>query len=141
MSTYDAYCDFFSDFRERNLSTDNRDDFSSAIRLIISDTDGRETRSRSAIRAWMMSTSSSRKSKMHSQYSSKAGWCSPGFGMLSAYPRWLRGVSSLERCRARLTNRTQPAPRKFSNSSAKRLWFEIATVTNYLTADCFSHAH
>ena len=30
------------------------------------------------MRAWMTSTSSSSSSKMHSQYSSNAGWCSPG---------------------------------------------------------------
>ena len=44
------------------------------MRRIISDTAGRETSSRSAIRAWMTSTSSSRSSKMASQYSSNAGW-------------------------------------------------------------------
>ena len=44
-----------------------------SIRLIISDTAGRETPSRSAIRAWMTLTSSSRSSKTASQYSSKAG--------------------------------------------------------------------
>ena len=50
------------------------------MRRIISDTAGRETSSRSAMRAWMTSTSSSRSSKIASQYSSKAGchslgWC------------------------------------------------------------------
>ena len=48
-----------------------RSDFS--MRRIISDTAGRETSSRSAMRAWMTSTSSSRSSKMASQYSSNAG--------------------------------------------------------------------
>ena len=33
------------------------------------------------MRAWITSTSSSASSKMHSQYSSKAGWCSPAAGM------------------------------------------------------------
>ena len=35
------------------------------------------------MRAWMTSTSSSSSSKMHSQYSSNAGWCSPAVGMRS----------------------------------------------------------
>ena len=43
------------------------------MRLIISDTAGRETPRRSAMRAWMTSTSSSRSSKIASQYSSNAG--------------------------------------------------------------------
>ena len=47
-----------------------------SIRLIISDTAGRETSRRSATRAWMTSTSSSRSSKIVSQYSSNAGWYS-----------------------------------------------------------------
>ncbi len=42
-------------------------------RRIISLTAGRLTLSRSAMRAWMTSTSSSASSKMHSQYSSNAG--------------------------------------------------------------------
>ncbi len=46
------------------------------MRWIISDTAGRDTSSRSAMRAWMTSTSSSRNSKIVSQYSSKAGWYS-----------------------------------------------------------------
>ena len=44
-----------------------------ASRFIISLTAGRLTWSRSAIRAWITSRSSSRSSKMHSQYSSNAG--------------------------------------------------------------------
>src|SRR5690349_15919034 len=58
---------------------------SPSSRLIISLTAGRLTMSRSAIRAWMTSTSSSFSSKMHSQYSSKAGWCSPEAGMPKPY--------------------------------------------------------
>ena len=50
---------------------------SASRRFIISLTAGRLICSRSAIRAWMISTSSSPSSKMHSQYSSNAGWCSP----------------------------------------------------------------
>ena len=49
---------------------------SRSIRFIISDTAGRDTSSRSAIRAWMTSTASSRSSKIVSQYSSNAGWYS-----------------------------------------------------------------
>ena len=44
-----------------------------SMRRIISETAGRETSRRSAMRAWMTSTSSSRSSKIVSQYSSKAG--------------------------------------------------------------------
>ena len=44
------------------------------MRRIISDTAGRDTSRRSAMRAWMTSTSSSVSSKIVSQYSSKAGW-------------------------------------------------------------------
>ena len=47
---------------------------SDSIRRIISDTAGRETSSRSAMRAWITPMSSSRSSQMASQYSSKAGW-------------------------------------------------------------------
>src|SRR5215211_2531479 len=54
---------------------------------IISLTAGRLTCNLSAMRAWMTSTSSSSSSKMHSQYSSKAGWCSPGAGIRRSYPR------------------------------------------------------
>ena len=54
---------------------------SASRRRIISLTAGRLTCKRSAIRAWMTATSSSSSSKMHSQYSSKAGWCSPLAGM------------------------------------------------------------
>ena len=44
------------------------------MRLIISETAGRDTFSRSATRAWMTSTSSSLSSQIASQYSSNAGW-------------------------------------------------------------------
>ena len=55
-------------------------------RRIISLTAGRLTCRRSAMRAWMTSTSSSCSSKMHSQYSSNAGWCSPGVGIVGSLP-------------------------------------------------------
>ena len=45
-----------------------------SMRRIISDTAGRDTSRRSAIRAWITSMSSSRSSQIASQYSSKAGW-------------------------------------------------------------------
>ena len=47
---------------------------SPCMRLIISDTAGRETPRRSATRAWMTATSSSLSSQIASQYSSNAGW-------------------------------------------------------------------
>ena len=49
---------------------------SDSMRWIISDTAGRDTSRRSAMRAWITSMSSSRSSQMASQYSSKAGWYS-----------------------------------------------------------------
>ena len=62
------------------------------MRLIISDTAGRDTARRSAMRAWMTSTSSSRSSKIVSQYSSKAGchsgdWYSATAASLLTRPR------------------------------------------------------
>jgi hypothetical protein len=44
-----------------------------SMRRIISDTAGRDTSRRSAMRAWITSTESSRSSKMVSQYCSMAG--------------------------------------------------------------------
>jgi hypothetical protein len=46
------------------------------MRRIISDTAGRDTCIRSAMRAWITSTSSSWSSQIVSQYSSNAGWYS-----------------------------------------------------------------
>ena len=65
------------------------------MRWIISDTAGRETSSRSAIRAWMTSMSSSRSSQMASQYSSNAGWNSfdrDPFDGVFGMPRSLRAA-------------------------------------------------
>ena len=49
-----------------------QDEPSASMRLIISDTAGRETSRRSAMRAWITSRSSSWSSKMASQYCSNA---------------------------------------------------------------------
>ena len=67
---------------------------SCSIRLIISDTAGRETWRRSAMRAWITSTSSSWSSKIASQYSSNAGWYSPGV-MGRSVPVGCHGVAVL----------------------------------------------
>ena len=64
-----------------------------SMRRIISDTAGRETPRRSAMRAWMTSTSSSCSSNTASQYSSKAG-CHSG--------EWYSGTSVSLRARFRL---------------------------------------
>ena len=64
---------------------------SDSRRLIISDTAGRDTMRRSAMRAWITSTSSSASSKMASQYSSKAGWNSGVW--YSAMPEGYRSIA------------------------------------------------
>src|SRR5215471_13379619 len=97
-----------------------------SIRLIISETAGRETPRRSAMRAWMTLTSSSRSSKTASQYSSKAGchsgdWYSVTAGIL--------GVSLSHPPFSVFTVRRAEFPTEFSFSPPVQAWFDTTFPT------------